>query len=253
MKFFRSILFNLAFFSWTIMASLALLPTLFMSRPVVVAGVRVWSRGVAWLLKHVTGIVSEVRGREHLPTGPVVIACKHQSAWETIMMTCILPDPSFVLKKELVKIPFYGWCALKMGSIVIDRDAGGRAMKSLLRRARAVAAAGRPVIIFPEGTRTAPGKRLPYHPGVAALYAHVPVPLVPTALNSGLYWGRRSFLKNPGRIIVEFLPPLPEKLTRKEFLSQLEDQIEMATNALIAEAPVRKPVDKTVNKSQEVL
>ena len=237
---FRSTLFNIAFFAWTAAASISLLATFVLPRRVLVSGVRIWARGTAKMLEILIGVVTEIRGREHLPKGGAIIASKHQSAWETIMFSVILPDPALVMKKELTRIPLYGWCAAMAGHIVVDRAAGTAAMKHLLRTAKAVVGEGRDVVIFPEGTRTQPGERRPYQPGIAALYTYLDAPLVPVALNSGLYWGRRSFAKRPGRIIVEFLPPVPKGLPRKFFLKELQERIESATDALIAESSMEK-------------
>ncbi len=130
---------------------------------------------------------------------------------------------------------FYGWYAVRAGGIPVDRGAGASALKRMLARARNAVASGRPIAIFPEGTRTAVGARRPYHPGVAALYTQLGIPLVPVAVNSGLYWGRRSFLKRPGRIILEILPAIPPGLPRRQVMAELEARIETATAALVAE------------------
>ena len=239
----RSALFNVAFIAWTAFSSVMLVTTFIMPRSVLAAGVRLWTQGIALLLKVLVGIVTEVRGREYLPDGAAIIASKHQSAWETIMFNQILFDPALVMKKELSRIPVYGWCAVQAGHIVVDRSAGTKAMKHLLRAAQTVTGMGRKVVIFPEGSRTAPGKRRPYQPGVAALYNYLQVPLVPVAMNSGHFWGRRSFSKRPGRIIVQFLPPMPQGLPRKAFLADLQDRIETATKALATESFVDKSED----------
>ncbi len=161
---------------------------------------------------------------------------KHQSAWDTLAVPVLFGDVGIVIKRELLWIPCYGWYARKAGMIPVDRGAGAAALRGMLGRARAVMAEGRPIVIFPEGTRTAVGTRRPYHPGVAALYTQLDLPVVPVALNSGLFWPRRSFLKRPGRIVVEALAPLPPGLERKAFLAELQSRIETATERLIAEA-----------------
>jgi 1-acyl-sn-glycerol-3-phosphate acyltransferase len=137
-----------------------------------------------------------------------------------------------VLKRELFLVPFYGWYAARAGSIAIDRRGGAGALRRMVTAARRAASAGRPVVIFPEGTRTAPGHRLAYQPGVAALYQALQLPVVPAAVNSGLYWGRRSFVKRPGRIILAFLEPIAPGLPRREMMAELEARIEAATSAL---------------------
>ena len=138
-----------------------------------------------------------------------------------------------MLTRELLWIPCYGWYARKAGMVPIDRGAGATALKAMVRRAREVVAERRPIVIFPEGTRTAVGAKRPYHPGVAALYTQLGLPVVPVAVNSGLFWPRRRFLKRPGRIIVEVLPPLPPGLDRKAFIAELQSRIEMATERLV--------------------
>ena len=167
-----------------------------------------WSAGTLVLLRWCVGLDHEVRGRENLPDGPVIIAMKHQSAWDTLAAPVIFARPAIVIKRELGFVPFYGWYALKAGMIPIDRGAGATALRRMIAAAERAKAAGRPIFIFPEGTRTAVGERRPYQPGVAALYRQLGMPLVPVAVNSGLFWGRRRFLKRPGRIVVEILPPM---------------------------------------------
>jgi 1-acyl-sn-glycerol-3-phosphate acyltransferase len=197
---------------------------------------RWWSGTVLALARGIAGIEYELRGAEHLPRGAGIIAMKHQSAWDTLAVPALIGDVAIVLKRELLWIPFYGWYARKAGMIPIDRGAGATALKSMLRRAREVVAERRPIVIFPEGTRTAVGAKRAYHPGVAALYSQLGLPVVPVAVNSGLFWPRRSFLKRPGRIVVEALPPLPPGLDRKAFLAELQSRIEAATERLVAEA-----------------
>jgi 1-acyl-sn-glycerol-3-phosphate acyltransferase len=171
---------------------------------------------------------------------------KHQSAWDTLAVPVIFRDPVIVIKRELGWIPIYGWFARKAGMIPIDRGGGAQALKRMLAAAERAASQGRPILIFPEGTRTAVGERRPYHPGVAALYRQLGLPLVPVALDSGLFWGRREFLKRPGRITVEILPPIPPGRDRRAVIGELEQAIEGATARLVAAAqgPAGdKPVD----------
>ncbi|MFP6731314.1 MAG: lysophospholipid acyltransferase family protein [Alphaproteobacteria bacterium] len=232
----RSLLFNCLFFAYTAWTALRLTPRLMFGDADIKPAVKRWAAGVLWLLDHVVGITYELRGVEHIPEGGVLLAAKHQSAWDTMMFHLFVPHSVYVTKQEVISIPLYGAVAKSIGSISIDRQGGGKALKGLIRDCRAAIDSGHQVIIFPEGTRTAPGASLPYQPGVAAVYKQIDAPVVPVALNSGLFWGRRSFLKQPGRIIVEFLPAIEPGLDRKLFLSQLEQRIEAATAALIAEA-----------------
>ncbi len=243
MNLLRSALFNVAFYGWTTICGAVFIPTFILPRPVLRACLIIWARGIRWQLATIVGLTAEFRGTENLPAGPVVLCAKHQSAWETITLIEYLADPVYVVKKELLRIPLYGWCAWKTGSIAVDRQGGGSALKAMVEGVRRAVAAGRQVVIFPEGTRTAPGARLPYHPGIALIAAKVDAPVVPMALNSGLFWGRRSFVKRPGRIIVEFLPAMPTGLKSRAFMQELEHRIETASAALLAESPVDNSVD----------
>ena len=157
-------------------------------------------------------------------------------AWETMKLHLILPDPAVVLKQELTQVPVWGWFATKAEMIPVDRGARGRAVASLLDGARRVAAQGRPSVIFPQGTRTAPGSRHPYRIGVGMLYEQLHLPIVPMALNSGLFWPRRGFFKRPGTITVEFLPPISPGLQRYVAMRELARRLEAATDRLVVAA-----------------
>ncbi|HFD16668.1 MAG TPA: 1-acyl-sn-glycerol-3-phosphate acyltransferase [Rhodospirillales bacterium] len=233
----RAGLFNIAFYLWTTALALAVLPAApFMAAPTMRGYARFWMRGTQAMLRRIVGLSYEVRGLEHLPPEPVIVASKHQSAWETLFFHLVRPDLVIGLKEELTRIPLFGWYLMIAGNIRIDRRGGGQALRSLLEGARRAVARGESVLIFPEGTRMPPGAAPAYKPGVAALYRTLGVPCVPVALNSGLYWGRRSFLKRPGRILVEFLEPIPPGLPRAVFMRLLEERIETATARLLAEA-----------------
>lgn len=235
MLLLRSLAFNLALYLVTAVLAVVGLPLLAGPRRWAMAFGSSWAALVLELLGWTVSLRHELRGREHLPTGPAIIAMKHQSAWDTFAVAVLFKDPAIVLKRELLWIPFYGWYLWKVGSIAIDRKAGASALKRMVADAERAAAAGRPIVIFPEGTRTAPGIRHPYQPGVAALYRQLGIPVLPVAVNSGLFWGRRHFLKRPGRIIVELLPPIPPGRDRRAFLAELEERIEGATDRLLAE------------------
>ena len=228
----RSILFNLLYGIWTAGMHILCLPLLFAPRRVVQAAGGIWIDGTLWLLKHVVGIDHRIVGAGNLPTTPAVYAAKHQSAWETLFLSRYLDFPAFVLKKELLSIPLFGWFLRKAGMIAVDRKAGASALRGMARQATEVLESGRSILIFPEGTRVAPGQTKPYQPGVAALYTQQKVPVVPVALNSGLFWGRRAFIKKPGTIVVEILPPIPPGLDRKALMKELESRIEPASAAL---------------------
>ena len=199
-------------------------------------GLVLYAKISIWLLEKICGTRLEVRGREKLPQGACLIVSKHQSMWDTFALIPLLRDPAIVLKDELKWIPFYGWFCLKFEHILVKRDKAASALKAMIRDARARTENGREVVIFPEGTRTVPGAAPDYKPGYVALYEGLGVPAVPLALNSGLYWPRRSILRYPGTIIVEFLDPIQPGLPRKEFRQRIEAAIEEASGRLIAEA-----------------
>jgi 1-acyl-sn-glycerol-3-phosphate acyltransferase len=231
----RALAFYIAFFGVTALLGVAGLPLLLAPRRWVMRFGRFWARCVLTLLRAIVGLDGEIRGREYIPAGPSIIAMKHQSAWDTLILPLILDDFAVVLKRELLFVPFYGWYAARAGSIAIDRRGGAGALRHMVVAARQAAAAGRPIVIFPEGTRTPPGQRLAYQAGVAALYQALGLPVVPAAVNSGLFWGRRSFVKRPGRITLAFLEPIPPGLPRRQLMSELESRIEAATSALETE------------------
>jgi 1-acyl-sn-glycerol-3-phosphate acyltransferase len=232
----RSLAFNLAFGAVTALLGVLGLPMLLAPRRRAMRFGRFWAQAVLALLRAIVGLDGEVRGRGNIPAGACLIAMKHQSAWDTLILPVVLGDPAVVLKRELLWIPFYGWYARRAGSIATARRGGAGALRRIVAAARRTAAMGRPIVIFPEGTRTAPGQRLAYQPGVAALYQALDVPLVPAAVNSGLFWGRRAFVKRPGRIVLEFLEPIAPGLPRRELMAELERRIEVATAALETEA-----------------
>jgi len=241
MTVLRSLAFNAIFLVYHLVLVLVLTALLAFPRGWSQGVVRLWTKGVEWGLKIIIGLDVDIRGREHLPVGPCVIVSKHQSAWDTFVFYSLVSDPNYILKKELTDIPLWGWCALNCGAISVDRSGGAASLKKMVRDTEDRIAKGRQVVIFPEGTRTPPGTRREYHPGVAAIYAKTQAPVVPVALNSGLFWGRRSFNKKPGVITLEFLPPLPPGLKRRDFMAELESRIEGATDRLVAEARERFP------------
>lgn len=235
----RSLVFNVWFFGLTATALLLSLPILLMPRRASIALGRIWARLVLGGLRVVCGTKVELRGRTELLREPALVAIKHQSAWDTIFFYLACPDPAYVMKIELMRIPVYGWLAAKQGMIRVDRKGGGGALKRMLDDAADALRIGRQILIFPQGTRVPPGAPTaehPYHPGIAGLYAKLGVACVPVALNSGLFWGRRSFVKRPGTIVVEILDVLEPGLTRARFMRELETRIETATAKLEAEA-----------------
>lgn len=227
--FIRSTIFNLFFFAWTFLVAVAFLPLLLTPPRIAITSGRIWARGIIWAARWLAEIRMEVRGHEYIPSGPAIIAAKHQSAWETAVFYLLLPMPVYVLKKELQAIPLFGWHARAIKTIAVDRKGGAAALRDLVRQADGRLKAGRQIILFPEGTRVKPGERRKYQPGIAALYRHANMPVTPVALNSGLCWPKNSYLKKPGTITIEFLPPLPSGLTREKFMRRLEDSLEKAS------------------------
>lgn len=232
----RSILFNVLFYLNLVILLIAAIPTLAMPRRSILMMAKVWGRTTLWLLRVVCGTHVAWRGLEKVPPGGVIIAAKHQSAWETFALLTLFPDPTYVIKRELTAIPLFGWFAVHGGMIPVDRGAGKSALTGMMAQAHAALAEGRQIIIFPEGTRRPAGAEPRYKFGVAHLYAEAGVPCVPVALNSGLFWPRRRFLRFPGTVTVEFLDPILPGLERQAFLERLQESIETASARLAAEA-----------------
>jgi 1-acyl-sn-glycerol-3-phosphate acyltransferase len=229
MTWLRSALFLIWFLAVTTILSLIFLPVLLLPRGATIWLARIWSRVTFFGLRLFAGIDWEIRGLA--PKGPVLVAAKHMSMWDTLALYLALEAPGIVLKRELLRIPFYGWFLWKATAIPIDRASGASALRKMGLAAKAVLADGRPILIFPEGTRKKPGDMPDYKPGVAGLYGMLGVPCVPVALNSGAYW--TGFIKRPGTIVLEFLPAIPPGLKRAEFMALLEQRIETATAAIL--------------------
>jgi 1-acyl-sn-glycerol-3-phosphate acyltransferase len=237
----RSIIFNLAFYVVSVAYVVLCSPLLLGPRRWAMAALEAHGRTCLWLMRWIVGTRLEVRGREKLPAGAALIASKHQSAWDTFGLVPIFHDPCFVLKAELLLIPFYGWFCRKFEHIVVRRERPAAALRGLIKDAQVKAAQGRHIIIFPEGNRRAPGAAPDYKPGIVALYEGLNVPCYPVALNSGLFWPRRKFLRMPGTLVVEILDPIPPGLPRAEFRRRLEVMIEEATARLIAGQEIASP------------
>jgi 1-acyl-sn-glycerol-3-phosphate acyltransferase len=229
----RSFAFNVGWYLGSAVIAIVGLPLLLAPRRGVVAWARLWIVFVLWWLRVTVGITHRVVGVENLPEGPAIIACKHQSSWETLAFTLLFDDIAIVLKRELLFIPVVGWAMARAGNIAVARGDGAAALRGMVKQARAVIADGRSIVIFPEGTRAAPGEQRPYQVGTAALYRQLGVPVVPMALNSGLFWGRRKWVKRPGMITLEILPLIPPGLPRNAFMATLRERIEGATARLV--------------------
>ncbi|MBY6241117.1 1-acyl-sn-glycerol-3-phosphate acyltransferase [Methylosinus sp. Sm6] len=241
MLFLRSLLFNVVFFTNVIVLMLIWLPALAMPRHASLALGRAWGRTSLWWLEKIVGVKVEFRGLENIPNGAVIVACKHQSIWDTFVLPLHFPDFSYILKHELIYIPLFGWYLLAAEQIAIDRAKGGRLLPQITRKAKALFAQGRQLFIFPEGTRRPVGAPPQYKFGVAHIYSETGAPCVPVALNSGLFWPRRSFIIRPGTVVLEYLPPIEPGLDARVFFERLQEAMETATERLIEEAVALDP------------
>lgn len=231
--FLRSLVFNILFYVVFVFWALVALPTFAMPRPAMLKVASWWAKTNILLMRLVCGITVEFRGTEKIPKGPLIVASKHQSMWETISLLHFFEAPFFAVKRELKFIPLFGLFLIKTRMIAIDRSAGGRALIRMARRAAEEVRSGRQFVIFPEGTRTAPGAPPQYKAGVGLIYTDCGVACLPVALNSGLFWPRRTFMRYPGTLVVEFLDPLPPGLRRDAFLQRIESVIEEASSRLV--------------------
>jgi 1-acyl-sn-glycerol-3-phosphate acyltransferase len=222
----RSALYAIIFYGWTVFAVL-------LSFPISLSGTRAirgwthgWARFHRWCAAHLLGILGRVVGE--VPAGTALVAVKHQSMFETLEIILLLNEPAVVLKRELIEIPLWGWVVRRYGVIPVDRSGGAAALRSMMRAAEAAIAEGRPIVIFPEGTRVPPGQQPPLQPGFAGLYRALKLPVVPVAVDSGRLWPRHRFVKLSGRITMRFEPALPPGLPRAE----IEAKVHAAINAL---------------------
>lgn len=235
MIWIRSGLFNFFFFAWTAAAVVLALPILAMPQRVMIAYARGWALSVLMMLRLICGLGYRVVGREKVPQCGAIVACKHQSSWDTVAFFAVFDAPIYILKRELLSIPFFGWCLLKSGMIPIDRKGKAAAMRKVITRAAEALALGRKIVIFPQGTRVPPGDKRPYQPGAVGLYTQLGTTVVPAALDSGRFWARRSFIKHPGTITLEFLEPIPPGLPRAKAQRLIEERIETASDRLLAQ------------------
>jgi 1-acyl-sn-glycerol-3-phosphate acyltransferase len=237
----RSLIFNILFYINLVILVLTGVPRMLMGRRAVQNLARLWGRTSLWLARVVCGMRFEARGLENIPDGPIIVAAKHQSIWETYVLTLFLKDFSYVLKRELTWIPFFGWYLIAAEQIAIDRSKGSSALAQVSAAANDLLSNGRQLFIFPEGTRRPAGAPPAYKFGVAHVYASTGARCLPVALNSGLFWPRRSFLRRPGTVVMSFLPVIEPGLPPREFLTALSDRIETETNRLQDEAIALDP------------
>jgi 1-acyl-sn-glycerol-3-phosphate acyltransferase len=229
----RSALFNVLFFGWTAICCLAIVWTPLLPHRGMMACIRVYLHSLVLLERVVLGLRYRVIGADKVPSAPVIVAAKHQSAWETMKLHLLLDDPAIVIKAELSRIPLWGWYAARAGMIAVERGSGMRAVAGMIDGARKRLAEGRPIAIFPQGTRVSPGVWMPYRIGIFALYEGLGVPVVPMALNSGVFWPRRAFRKRPGTVTVSFLDPIPPGLDRETFMQRLTEALEGESDRLV--------------------
>ena len=227
----RSILFLIAFYVWTLFICLTFLITLLMPKKVVIRAAEIWAKGNRILLALFVGIKVELRGLENLPKeNGYIVASKHQSAMETVLFHAFMPNTIYVMKKSLFYLPFAGWYFWRSGCIFVDRKKGTSSLRKMYATAKARLAKGFNIIIFPEGTRTTPGTKTKYNPGVAMIYEAMNVPVIPVALNTGYFWPKNSVKRHSGTVIFEFLPQIEAGLDKRQFMSVLEEHIESAVS-----------------------
>ena len=237
----RSVLFNLLFYLTLILLMIFGLPTILGGRRAVFALASVWRAASVWLLNAICDLKIEYRGIENIPRGGVIIAAKHQSFLETFALLKYTPDFAIVLKRQLTYIPLFGLYLIVSNQISIDRTQGRQALRQIAAAAKSVLAERRQILIYPEGTRRPPGAPPRYRPGVAVLYAETGVPCLPVAVNTGLFWRRRGFVRRPGVAVIEYLPPIAPGLTREAFACRLQEAIETACARLNSEAAAQDP------------
>lgn len=239
--FARTLLFNLVFYVNFVALGVLLSPSLLLPRAQVQKVAKFWAASNLWWHRLIVGVDEELRGLEYMPTGGAIVAAKHQSVWETMRLIALLPDAAYVLKRELMWIPLFGWYLARSGMIPVDRGKRSKALDGITRHAGEALSRGRQVIIFPEGTRRSPGAEPSYKYGVTHLYARLHAPVVPVAINAGLFWPRRAFSHRRGTIVLEFLPAIPPGLPKSDFASLLQERIETASARLIEESGRARP------------
>jgi 1-acyl-sn-glycerol-3-phosphate acyltransferase len=235
MIFLRSLVFNIAFVLNNLVWFVGCLPALLLPRRTFFRViVHPWCWSNLWLHRVICGVRLEFRGRENLPEGGYMVASKHQSAWETMALTASVPEPRYILKRELIWVPLFGFYLVRTGQVAINRGKRSEAIAAMNRAADLAVKEGGQLLIFPEGTRRPVDAQPVYKMGVAHLYEALGVPVVPVAINAGVFWPRRTFLKYPGTIVMEFLPPIAPGMGKEAFLPLLQETIESATNRLVA-------------------
>jgi 1-acyl-sn-glycerol-3-phosphate acyltransferase len=235
MIFARSLLFNIVFVLNNVLWFVVCLPTLLVPRkPFFLYVLHPWCWSNLKLHSWICGVAIDIRGRENIPPGGLIVASKHQSAWETLALAASVPEPRYILKRELMWVPLFGFYLKRTGQVAINRGRRSDAIAAMNRAASLAVREGGQIVIFPEGTRRPIDAPPNYKMGVAHLYAELDVPVVPVAINAGVFWPRRTFLKYPGTIVMEFLPPIAPGMEKEAFLALLQERIETATDRLVA-------------------
>jgi len=231
--FFRSIIFYLLLYMWTLTLGVLALPYLLLPSSYVRSLANLWISGILELLKLTCGITYEIKNIENIPDRAVIVASKHQSAFETLLLFRLVKNSIFIHKRELFLIPIFGLYLKKSNMISINRNEGAKAIRKMLNEVKQNILNGYSIIIFPEGTRKKPGDPPDYKTGIAGIYKESEAEVLPVAVNSGNYWPKHTFIKKPGNIIIKFLKPIPSKLEKSEFLKKIESVIEDETNKII--------------------
>ncbi|MEE2661652.1 MAG: lysophospholipid acyltransferase family protein [Pseudomonadota bacterium] len=236
MNFVRSLTFNVASFLWTFILLFLYLPLLVAPQRWLVEAVRFWVFGIFFLQHRLLNLKFEFRGVHLLPETPYIIASAHQSAWDTIAFYAIVRDPGYIVKNELTKVPLLSAYVRRLGMISINRLGNAGEIRKMIREVRDSIQKRRSIVIFPGGTRSPPGEEVPLKSGINSVYRQCGVPVVPVSLNSGVFWGRRSFLKKSGVIIAEFHPPIEPGQDISIFSEILRDSINSGNRRLLCEA-----------------
>lgn len=231
---FRSILFNLILFIWTILLGIIFIPVLFIPKKKLLIKVsKLWAKGICFFLKKICKIKIRFIGIENIPTGDFIVASKHQSALDIVLLIRYLKNPVFVMKSSLLYLPIIGNYGKKMGMIPVNRRGGASSLKKMIKDVILAIQDKKSVIIFPEGTRTAPRAKVKYHTGILAIYQAAKCPVLPVALNTGICWKRNSFIKLPGEVVIKFLPIIPNDVPKEIFMPKLQEEIEKESNLLL--------------------
>lgn len=236
MLYIRSLAFNFVFYVSLVLQMIIWTPYYFLApRHRAWFVPKFWARSSLWLQEKIAGTKSEISGMENLPEGSFILAPKHQSFWDVIAFLPYLRDPLYILKRELMWIPVFGWYVAKMKMIPVNRGKRSVALKAVVIATRKEMQNDRQLIIYPEGTRRAPGDEPNYKWGIAELYSSLNLPVVPVAHVAGLYWPRRKFLRHPGTIKARFLKPIPAGLDKEVFMKRLVAETEAACDEFLIE------------------